>query len=138
MLGPDDLVVTGRGFAVGDEILTSRNDYRLGVLNGTRGVITDIDYNRGELRINTDGRDVVLPPSYVATGHLTHAYAVTIHKAQGLTVATRSSSPTTPSTANTPTPGCHGAPTATGSTHRPADERAEERHGPEPANDAVA
>ena len=84
-LGAYDFVVNGRGFAIGDEILTTRNDYRVGVLNGTRGRISDIDHSRGELRINADGHEVMLPQSYVAAGHVTHAYAVTFHKAQGMT-----------------------------------------------------
>ena len=42
-IGPDQLDIDGRRFAVGDEILTTRNDYRLGVLNGTRATITHID-----------------------------------------------------------------------------------------------
>ena len=55
------------------------------MLNGTRGTISDIDHSRGELRINADGHEVMLPQSYVAAGHVTHAYAVTFHKAQGMT-----------------------------------------------------
>ena len=43
VIGPDQLEIDGRRFAVGDEIITTRNDYRLGVLNGTRATITAID-----------------------------------------------------------------------------------------------
>ena len=32
-----------------------------------------------------DGSDVTLPASYLVAGHLTHAYAITGHKAQGMT-----------------------------------------------------
>ena len=70
---------------VRDEILTTRNDYRVGVRNGTRGRISDIDHSRGELRINADGHEVMLPQSYVAAGRVTHVYAATFHKAQGMT-----------------------------------------------------
>lgn len=36
--------------------------------------------------MQTDGgREVTLPPSYLSAGHLTHAYAMTGHKAQGMT-----------------------------------------------------
>jgi conjugative relaxase-like TrwC/TraI family protein len=138
-LGPYDLVVRGRGFAIGDEILTTRNDYRIGVLNGTRGTIADINHNDGELRINADGRAVVLPASYVAAGHVTHAYAVTFHKAQGVTVRdafvladdtlTRERAYTGMS---------RGTHTNRLYLTDPPDDRAEERHAPEPANDAVA
>lgn len=35
-----------------------------------------------------DGRDVAVPAGYLHAGHLAHAYATTIHKAQGLTADT--------------------------------------------------
>ncbi len=138
-LGPYDLVVGGRGFAIGDEILTTRNDYRVGVLNGTLGVITDIDHNRGELRINADGHDVVLPRSYVAAGHVTHAYAVTFHKAQGITVRdTFVLADDTLDRERAYTGMSRGTHSNRIYITDPPDGRAEERHAPEPANDAVA
>jgi ATP-dependent exoDNAse (exonuclease V) alpha subunit len=138
-LGPSDLVVRGRGFAIGDEVVTTRNDYRLGILNGTRGVVTDIDHNYGELRINADGRDVVLPPSYVAAGHVTHAYAVTFHKAQGLTV--RDAFVLVDDSLDRErayTGMSRGTHTNRLYITDAPDQRAEERHAPESANDAVA
>jgi conjugative relaxase-like TrwC/TraI family protein len=138
-LGAYNLVVNSRGYAVGDEILTTRNDYRVGVLNGTRGVITNIDHRHGELRINTDGRDLMLPRSYVAAGHVTHAYAVTFHKAQGMT--TRDAFILTDDTLDRER-AYTGLSRGTHSNRLyiadGPDERAEERHAPEPANDAVA
>ncbi len=137
-LGPYDLVVNGRGFAVGDEILTTRNDYRVGVLNGTRGVITDIDHHRGELRINAHGHDLALPRSYVAAGNVTHAYAVTFHKAQGMT--TREAFVLADDTLDREraytgmSRGTHSNRLYISSA---PDARAEEPHVPEPANDAV-
>ena len=50
VIGPDQLEVDGRRFAVGDEIITTRNDYRLGVLNGTRATITTIDTSTGAIQ----------------------------------------------------------------------------------------
>ncbi len=138
-LGAYDLVVHGRGFAIGDEIVTTRNDYSVGVLNGTRGVITDIDYNYGELRIHTDGRNVVLPRSYVTAGHVTHAYALTFHKAQGLTV--RDAFVLADDTLDRErayTGMSRGTHTNLLYITDSPDERAEEHHAPEPANDAVA
>ncbi len=86
-LGPDQLDVDGRRFAVGDEVLAGHNDYRLGVLNGTHGTITHIDELGGTLRLSVENGGVVdLPFGYVTAGFLTHAYATTIHKAQGRTV----------------------------------------------------
>jgi ATP-dependent exoDNAse (exonuclease V) alpha subunit len=83
-----DRVRTGdRRFAVGDEIIATRNDYDLGVLNGTRGTITNIDTSTDRITAHTDrGTAVEFPQAYVANGNLLHSYAVTFHKAQGATV----------------------------------------------------
>lgn len=69
--------------------MTTRNARRwLGVLNGTQGEVADIDVNKGELTLKTDGgRHIRLPASYLAARHLTHSYAMTGHKAQGMTTA---------------------------------------------------
>jgi hypothetical protein len=86
-LGPDEIVLTGRGFAVGDQVLALRNDYPRGVLNGTRLTITAIDATASELRAVDDlDRRVAIDFAYVEAGHLAHAYAMTVHKAQGITV----------------------------------------------------
>ena len=68
-------------------MLALRNDYRLGVLNGTRGTIDHIDRRARTFTLDLDdtGR-VTVPFSYAEAGHLTHGYSTTIHKAQGLTV----------------------------------------------------
>jgi hypothetical protein len=86
-LGPE-MVIGDRSFAVGDEVLALRNDYRLGVLNGTRATVIGVDANAGRVTARTgDGDQVVeFPRPYIGAGHLTHAYATTIHKAQGATV----------------------------------------------------
>ncbi len=87
LLGPDLVEWHERRFTIGDEVVALRNDYRLGVLNGTRGVITRIDPDAGQFTITTDvDAHIELPTSYAEAGLLTHGYAVTIHKAQGLTV----------------------------------------------------
>jgi len=79
-LQPDMVRIGRRAFTVGDEVLALRNDYRLDVLNGTRGVIERIDSKEREMQVLTDdGRRL-------SAGNLTHGYATTIHKAQGATV----------------------------------------------------
>ena len=86
-LNTHELLIGGRSFAVGDDVLATRNDYRLGVLNGTRATITGLDVTTGDLSVRVDdGRDLVIPFTYVEAGHLTHGYATTLHKAQGATV----------------------------------------------------
>jgi ATP-dependent exoDNAse (exonuclease V) alpha subunit len=84
VVGPDRCVLSGRPYAIGDHIVTLRNDHHLGVLNGTRGVITDTDDNQLRLRL-PGGRHVNFPHAYAEAGWVDHGYALTIHKAQGLT-----------------------------------------------------
>jgi len=86
VIGPDQLTIGSRGFVQGDLVLALRNDRRLDVLNGTRAVIEDIDIERRTLRCRGDDQRVLtIPFDYVEQGHLTHAYAMTIHKSQGAT-----------------------------------------------------
>ncbi len=87
VLGPEELCVAGRCFAVGDQVLALRNDARLGLTNGTRARVAGIDHEAGSLSIlAADERELVVPGSYLEAGDLTHGYALTLHKAQGLTV----------------------------------------------------
>lgn len=88
-LGADEVVAGGRAFAVGDAVIAGRNDYRLGLLNGSRGSVTAVDVGRRRVTVDTtEGRTVDVPTRYLAAGHLAHGYATTIHKAQGATVDT--------------------------------------------------
>ena len=52
--------------------------------NGMRGVITALSPEHMVVRI-TSGHEVVLDRDYLDHGWVDHAYAVTIHKAQGVT-----------------------------------------------------
>jgi conjugative relaxase-like TrwC/TraI family protein len=74
----------GLPVAVGDLVLVTRNDHPRGLLNGTRAQVTTIRKNEIRLRLE-DSRDVTVPASW-ATERLAHAFAMTVHKAQGLTV----------------------------------------------------
>ena len=85
-VGERDVVLGGRAFAVGDEVLALRNDYRNEILNGTTACVAGIDEGRRLLRLDADGRTIVLPFVYAEAGDLTHGYATTLHKAQGATV----------------------------------------------------
>jgi conjugative relaxase-like TrwC/TraI family protein len=90
-LGTQTMTVGTREFAVGDRIVTLKNERRrLGVLNGTRGAVTAVDLAHGSLEICTDdGRTIQLPQWYLASSHwrprIDHGYAITGHKAQGMT-----------------------------------------------------
>lgn len=89
-LGPDRLVKTTedgpRAFAVGDRVLVTRNDHQRAVFNGTRGTVTMITGHNVRLRSEA-GAMINLPVEGLAD-RLAHAYAMTVHKAQGLTVDT--------------------------------------------------
>lgn len=71
--------------AVGDLIMVTRNDPAAGLLNGTRAELTAVDAKHLSLHVE-DGRDVTVPTTW-ATGRVAHAYAMTVHKAQGLTTS---------------------------------------------------
>ena len=89
---PGGIFANGHTVGVGDEIVTLRNDRRLHtttgcwVRNGDRWTITG-RHPDGALAVSslTGHGNVVLPADYVAE-HLHLAYALTVHKAQGLTV----------------------------------------------------
>jgi hypothetical protein len=56
------------------------------VRNGETATVATVDVERGQVTLRTDhNASVTLPGEYLDAGHLTHAYATTIHKAQGLT-----------------------------------------------------
>lgn len=84
----EDLIRIGeRTFALGDRVMALRNRKGLGLINGMRGRITAIDTKRLEVTMRSDdGAEITLPRSYLEAGHITHAYAVTGHKSQGMTV----------------------------------------------------
>ncbi len=79
-----------REFQAGDEVLFLRNDRRLGVRNGMRATINRV-HPMGSVDLTvmtTDRQRIDVPRWYTDQGHLTHGYAMTIHKAQGLTCDT--------------------------------------------------
>jgi exodeoxyribonuclease V alpha subunit len=72
----------GRLFREGDRVLQLRNDYQLGVFNGEMGTISTIDPDEHEIAVALeDGRTIRYP--WASLSALTHAFATTIHKAQG-------------------------------------------------------
>jgi conjugative relaxase-like TrwC/TraI family protein len=83
-LGDDSLTIGATEFRAGDRVLCRRNDPRLGVRNGTRATIVDLDRATLILRLDT-GAPRSIPLAY-ARDHLHHGYALTGHAAQGATV----------------------------------------------------
>jgi hypothetical protein len=86
LLSGPTLEIDGRPYQTGDEIMTLRNQRRLGVRNGTIATITTIDPDERAITIRSALGTHMLPADYLDAGHVRHAYATTIHKAQGLTV----------------------------------------------------
>lgn len=89
--GPE-LVAAGRVFQAGDRVLATRNTTMTGVDgserrvdNGMLGTITRVRPGRSCVVRFDHGTDIVVPAAYVDDGHLTHGYAMTVHKSQGAT-----------------------------------------------------
>jgi conjugative relaxase-like TrwC/TraI family protein len=83
-LGPNAVETGGREFRVGDRVLCRRNEPSLGVRNGTRGTIVDVEPST--LTLRTDAGSLRSLPLSYAEADLGHAYALTGHAAQGATV----------------------------------------------------
>lgn len=83
------------GFCQGDSVRFTRNDYKLGVVNGTTGTIRSISTTANNLvkfRVELDnGREITFDESQYSdeSGNLqlAYAYASTVYGSQGLTVA---------------------------------------------------
>jgi exodeoxyribonuclease V alpha subunit len=71
----------GITFRVGDKVIQTVNDYEKEVWNGDIGRIAKLDDVEGEATLDFDGR--TLNYNYDEFDELQHAYAITIHKAQG-------------------------------------------------------
>jgi exodeoxyribonuclease V alpha subunit len=71
----------GRTFRVGDKVIQVQNDYQKDVFNGDIGRIGGIDPVDQELTVDYDGR--VVAYDFNELDELAHAFACSIHKAQG-------------------------------------------------------
>jgi exodeoxyribonuclease V alpha subunit len=68
-------------FAPGDRVIQTKNDYKLGVMNGEVGRILDIsDRKEIKVRFDTIPETVEIPPGKL---NLDFAWALTVHKFQG-------------------------------------------------------
>ena len=96
------LVVGGREFMIGDEVVARRNDRRLRntktgdfVKNGSAGVVTHLDSKAKRITVAFEQEGTItLPPAYLAAGRLEHAYARTTYGVQGATLDTTRYHPT--------------------------------------------
>jgi exodeoxyribonuclease V alpha subunit len=72
----------GRVYRPGDRVLQLKNDYGLEVFNGDLGTVRGVEPVEQELLVGLDdGREIRYP--FATLHQLTHAYAISVHKAQG-------------------------------------------------------
>jgi exodeoxyribonuclease V alpha subunit len=82
-LGPGrfDFKTAGGVFRVGDKVIQCVNSYDLGVFNGDIGFVEHAAVDGGKIIVSMGDREVTY--SQDQAKDLRHAYAITIHKAQG-------------------------------------------------------
>jgi exodeoxyribonuclease V alpha subunit len=66
----------------GDKVIQTKNDYDLGVMNGSMGIVVSADPKAG-LAVDFDGRLVEIKSGSDALGNIQLAYTTSIHKVQG-------------------------------------------------------
>jgi exodeoxyribonuclease V alpha subunit len=71
----------GRTFRVGDRLMQTRNNYDKDVFNGDIGRLMALDGVGQTATIDFDGRKIVY--DWMELDEVVHAFAVTVHKAQG-------------------------------------------------------
>jgi len=70
-----------RAIRAGDRVMQIRNNYDLQVYNGDLGKVLSIDLENQAVQVDFDGRPVAY--DFTQLDELVHAYAASIHKAQG-------------------------------------------------------
>ena len=72
-------------FRKGDRILFTRSEKSSDILNSLQGKITEISKTHVHIKTDT-GRDISFSKTDNAIKHIDHAYAITVHRAQGKTI----------------------------------------------------
>lgn len=73
--------VGGRTYRAGDRVMQIRNNYTREVFNGDMGRITAVDLEEQTVTVRIDDRPILY--DFLELDELVHAYAVSVHKAQG-------------------------------------------------------
>ena len=79
--GTPERQMGGRTYRQGDRVMQIRNNYDKEVFNGDMGRITSIDPEEQSVSVRMDERTVHY--DFLELDELVHAYAISIHKAQG-------------------------------------------------------
>jgi hypothetical protein len=86
LVGPDLQAPDGRGFAVGDVVVTLAPNYEGQLVTSQRGRVVAINQRAQTLTMaSDDGRSVTLRGEALDADHLDHGYALTVHREQGAT-----------------------------------------------------
>lgn len=94
-LAPGNMIKTiigEREISVGERIMITKNDSKLGVKNGQFATVNDMKFTKSgevELTIKVDGNPTQIQLKVTgenAFNHIDHGYAATVHKSQGATV----------------------------------------------------
>ncbi len=78
---PAERLLNGHMFRVGDKVLQTSNNYDKEVFNGDIGRIRSFDFTNQLMTVNFDGR--LVNYDWSEAYELTHAYAISVHRAQG-------------------------------------------------------
>lgn len=73
-----------REFAPGDKVIFLKNDYKLGLRNGQTGIVTGFGNTANTLIVESNAQKIVIDTQLYNA--IDHGYAMTGHKAQGITV----------------------------------------------------
>lgn len=74
-------------FGIGDRVIFGKRDKKFEVENGQTGVITNIKDDVMTVKIGEEGKEKIVRDIKLSNyNHVDHAYAVTVNKAQGVTV----------------------------------------------------
>jgi exodeoxyribonuclease V alpha subunit len=73
--------IGGRPYRIGDRVMQIRNNYDKEVFNGDMGQIGDVDLEDQVVTVQMEDR--LVSYDFLELDELVHAYAVSVHKAQG-------------------------------------------------------
>jgi ATP-dependent exoDNAse (exonuclease V) alpha subunit len=72
---------------VGEQVILTKTDDKLGLTNGTIATVRTINHETREIdAIDQNDRAFQIPSAYLDAGHVHYGYATTIHKTQGTTI----------------------------------------------------